>query len=294
MPYRRILCATDFSADAGAALNRAVMVAKEHGASLEVLHVLAHESLDALRQWVPEPLAFGERLMGALRTQLESCAAEAAARAGVRIETRVVVGDVTQSISERAGSADLLVIGAHGTNPLKDFMIGTTAERLAGQCTTPILVVRVPPERPYSNVLVAVDLLPGSDSAMAAALEFAGAATLTAAHVFDVPFEGMLARAGVGQPVVDEHRLRAHQVALDKIAELSRSVSGEAIRFLAVVERGHPAATLVDQQRRTRADLVVIRKRVRSLVEALVLGSVTRHVLSDVASDVLVLTQPAR
>jgi nucleotide-binding universal stress UspA family protein len=294
MPYRRILCATDFSVDAGAALNRAVMVAQEHGASLEVLHVLAHESLDALRQWVPEPLAFGERLTGALRTELESCAAAAAARAGVRIETRVVVGDVTQSILERAGSADLLAIGAHGSNPLKDFMIGTTAERLAGQCTTPILVVRVTPERAYSNVLVAVDLLPGSDKAMATALEFAGGATLTAAHVFDVPFEGMLARAGVGQPVIDEHRLRAHQAALEKIAELSRSVSGEADRFLALVERGHAAATLVDQQRRTRADLVVIRKRVRSLVEALLLGSVTRHVLSDVASDVLLLTQPAR
>src|SRR3954464_10023707 len=294
MPYRRILCATDFSVDASAALNRAVMLAEAHGASLEVLHVVAHESLDALRQWVPEPLAFGERLVGALRAELESCAAGASARSGVRIETRVVVGDVTQSILERTGSADLLAIGAHGTNPLKDLMLGTTAERLAGQCTTPMLVVRVPAERAYSKVLVAVDLLPGSEKAMAAALEFAGGATLIAAHVFDVPFEGMLARAGVAQTQVDEHRRRAHQAALEKLAELSRSVSGDADRFLALAERGHPAATLVDQQRRTGADLLVIRKRVRSLVEALLLGSVARHVLSDVASDVLLLAEPRR
>lgn len=284
MPFKRLLCATDFSADAGAALKRATMLAAEHDASLEVLHVVAHESLDALRQWVPDPLGFGERLVAALRGELERCAAGAA-------QTAVVVGDVTQTILQRAGSADLLVIGAHGTNPLKDLMLGTTAERLTGQCTTPTLVVRVPPERAYSKVLVGLDLLPGSEAAMAAALEFAGTATLIAAHAFDVPFEGMLARAGVAEPLIDEQRLRAHQAAFEKIATLSRAVSGDASRFLALAERGHPAKVLVDQQAKAGADLVVLRKRRRSRVEAVLLGSVTRHVLGDVASDVLLLVE---
>jgi nucleotide-binding universal stress UspA family protein len=126
---------------------------------------------------------------------------------------------------------------------------------------------------------------------MAAALAFAGTATLTAAHAYDVPFDGMLARAGVTQTVIDEHRLRAHRDALEKIAALSRSVSGDAHRFLAFAERGHPAATIVNRSRAMGADLVVIRKRARSLPEAALLGSVTRHVLTDAASDVLVLTE---
>jgi CPA2 family monovalent cation:H+ antiporter-2 len=284
MAYRRIVCGTDFSPDATHALGRAVMLAAEHHAALEVLHVVSHESLDALRQWVPDPLGFGERLVRTLREELDRCAAGAA-------KAEVLIGDVTQSILERAGSADLLVVGAHGTNPLKDFMLGTTAEGLAGQCTTPMLIVRTAPERAYSKVLVGIDLLPGSEAAMAAALEFAGTAILLAAHAFDVPFESMLARAGVAEPLVDAHRVQAHQAALEKIAALSRSVSGEADRFLAVAERGHPAAFLVQQQRKAGADLVVLRKRRRSRVEALVLGSVTRHVSSDVASDVLLLVE---
>jgi len=291
MAFKRIVCATDFSTDASSALARAVLLAAEHGATLEVLHVVAQESLDALRQWVPDPGGFPERLARAAREELERCAADAARRAGISIDTRVVTGDVTQSILERAASSDLVVIGAHGTNPLKDLILGTTAERLAGRCTTPMLIVRTAPERPYSKVLVALDLLPGSEAAMAAALEFSGSAILIAAHAFDVPFEGMLARAGVAEPLVDAHRLQAHQAALEKIAALSRSVSGEADRFLAVAERGHPAAFLVEQQRKAGADLVVLRKRRRSRVEALVLGSVTRHVLSDVASDVLLLVE---
>ena len=68
-------------------------------------------------------------------------------------------------------------------------------------------------------------------------------------------------------------------------------MSGDANRFIAFAERGHPAATIVRRQQAMGADLVVIRKRARSLVEAVLLGSVTRHVLSDAASDVLLLVE---
>lgn len=284
MALDRIVCGTDFSADASSALARAVMLAGEHDAALEVLHVVSGESLEALRQWVPDPAGFPERLVRAVREELEGCAAGAA-------KVEVSVGDVTQSILERAAAADLLVIGAHGTNPLKDLLLGTTAERIAGRCTTPVLVVRAAPAQPYRKVIVAVDLLPGSEQAMAAALELAGTATLTAGHVYDVPFEGMLARAGVAQTVIDQYRVRAHQEALEKIAALSRAVSGDPDRFLAFAERGHPAAAIVNRQQAMGADLVVIRKRARSLVESVVLGSVARHVLSDATSDVLLLVE---
>ena len=86
----------------------------------------------------------------------------------------------------------------------------------------------------------------------------------------------------------------AHQAAVEKIAALSRAVSGDANRFLAFAERGHPAMMILSRQQAMAADLVVIRKRARSLAEAVLLGSVTRHVLSDVASDVLLLAEPKR
>jgi CPA2 family monovalent cation:H+ antiporter-2 len=102
-----------------------------------------------------------------------------------------------------------------------------------------------------------------------------------------------LSSAGVDQELVEHHRVRARQEALEKIAALSRSVSGDDKRFLGFAERGHRAATLVNQQHKMGADLVVIRKRARPLAEAMILGSVTRHVLTDATSDVLLLAQPA-
>lgn len=294
MALNRIVCATDFSTDATNALHRSVILAKEHQATLEVLHVVSRESLDALQEWVREPLDFGARLIQTIREELERSAVEAAREAGIPVTTSVVIGDVTESIMSGCAAADLLVLGAHGTNPLKDAMLGTTAERIAGKCPNPMLIVRLPPQRPYRNVLAAVDLLPGSEEILGAALRFAGGAMLTAVHAFDVPFEGMLQRSGVSQAVIDEHRSLAQREAVEKIAALSLAVAGDGHRFSPFVERGHPAVSIIERSRKDGADLVVILKRARSRTEALVLGSVTRHVIADVETDVLLLAQARR
>jgi len=267
------------------------MLAKEHGAELQLLHVVSAASLEALRQWGPEPLDCPERLVAIVRQELEEIAARTALQYGIRSEARIVVGRVTDSIVSAAASADFLALGAHGMNPLKDAVLGTTAERLVSRTTQPILIVRTPPHQAYRSVLVAVDLLPGAEAALAGAMQLAAEATLTALHAYDVPFEGLLHRAGVSDAAIDQHRGRAHAKAVEKIAELSRAVSGDPLRFLAFVERGDAGARIVERQRTTGADLVVLLKRARSLGESVLLGSVTRHVLADVASDVLLLNE---
>ena len=67
MRLKRILCATDFSADATCVLERAAILAKEHAAELQLMHVVPTASLEALRQWGPEPLDCPERLLAMLR-----------------------------------------------------------------------------------------------------------------------------------------------------------------------------------------------------------------------------------
>jgi len=291
MPLKRILCATDFSSDATSALERAAMLAKEYAAELQLLHVVSAVSLEALRQWGPEPLDCPDRLVQLLRHELEEIAAHTAGQHGVRSEARIVVGDVTDSIVSAGASADLVVLGAHGMNPLKDALLGTTAERMVSRTARPVLIVRTPPHEAYRNVLVPVDLLPGAQEALGAALRFAGEAMITALHAYDVPFEGLLHRAGVSDAAIDGHRARAYDKAVETIGELSASVSGDPLRFLAFVERGDAGARIVERQRTSGADLVVLLKRTRSVGESLLLGSVTRHVLADVASDVLLLKE---
>jgi len=57
----------------------------------------------------------------------------------------------------------------------------------------------------------------------------------------------------------------------------------------------HGAATLriLEQEQTIDADLIVIGKHGRSVMEELLLGSVTKHVLAHSSSDVLIAGQPA-
>ena len=275
-----IVAATDFSDDAGNAVRRAALLAARHGATLEVLHVVSRSSLEALREWLPPGTA--ERLVEDAGRALEETAA--AAPPG---KARLAVGEVLDEILAACARASLLVVGARGVNPLRDAILGTTAERLAGRCTAPILVVRGAPRGEYGRVLVALDLLPGSAGLVEAALAIAPGALIAAAHAYDVPFEGALQRAGVSSAEVDRHRLDAAARARGAIEAIGASAGAPGI--VPMIERAHAARHVVESQRSLGADLVILGKRRRGALESALLGSVTRHVLADAAADVLVL-----
>jgi nucleotide-binding universal stress UspA family protein len=279
-----IVAATDFSQDAGNALRRAVLLAKRQSEALEVVHVVSRSSLEALRHWVPGGVA--ERLIEGARGLLDEAVASAAAPA----KPILAVGDVVDEILTVGARASLLVVGAHGLNPLRDAILGTTAERLIGRCTPPILVVRAPPQAEYRSVLVALDLLPGAAGLVEAAVRMAPGAMIAGAHAYEVPFEGMLQRAGVGPAVIDRHRIEAATKARTAIEAMGTAAG--AVGIVPMVERAHAARHIVESQRSLGADLVVIGKRRRSAVESVLLGSVTRHVLADAEADVLVLHAP--
>jgi len=281
----RIVAATDFSDDAAEAGRQAARIALRHKVELELLHVVSRPSLDAVRRWVQEPANLADRLVEDARHLLEQFAASL----GSEASARVAVGDVLDEILSSCAGDRILAVGARGLNPLRDAILGTTAERLVGRCECPILVVRTPVQDFYRNVLVAIDLLPGSERALAAALEMAPGAKMAAVHAYEVPFEGTLQRAGVAMHAIEQHRAAAFQEALQGIRTLSETVSGDPSLFLPVVDRGYAARVILEHQHGLTADLVVIGKRRRSAAEALILGSTTRHVLADATCDVMVV-----
>jgi len=285
---KRIVAATDFSSDAEKAVQRASLLASQLGVRLELLHVVSESSLDAVREWVRSPPDVADRIVADARHVLEERAASIAERTGLQVSAHVAVGAVSRKILSDCSRAGMLVVGAHGLNVLGEAILGSTAERVVGRYRGPLLVVRGPAQEDYRNVLVAVDLLAGSDHVLATAGRIAPGARLSVIHAYDVSFEGALHRAGVSQKEIDEHRAQAFQKALQAIAALAEKAVAER-RVLPVVERGDPARLIVEHQRSLGADLVVVGKRRRPAAEALLLGSVTRRVLAAAGADVLVL-----
>jgi len=285
--FSRIVAATDFSEAATRAVARAAMLASEHGVPLELLHVVRRTGLDELR-WAASRARLAERFCNQAREGLDALASSI--RLPSPASSRVEVGDVVARIAAHAGRDALLVVGSRGEGNFRDLLLGSTAERLLGRTGGPILVVRAAPAGPYGKVLAALDLAEGSEQVLEAALRASPAAAVTAAHAYDVPFEGMLHRSGVGSEEIDRHRGEALRSAFERIEAMSRRIAPPG-RILALAERGHPARLLLDRSTALGADLVVMGRRRRSAAERFFVGSVARHVVAGAASDVLVVPQ---
>jgi nucleotide-binding universal stress UspA family protein len=286
---QRFVAATDFSEHASWAAQRAALLAAQHGAPLELLHVVAEEQLNALRELLQTKPEGVVRLLEGVRQALSDAAGALAKATGASIESRVEIGEVVEVIAAQTGRADLLALGARGTNPLRDSILGTTAEHLLGKCTPPMLIVKRPAERAYGQVAVAVNFSPASEGALRAALRLAPNAAITALHAYDVPFEGKLRLAGVTNDAIDAYRYRTAEKAIGDLRALGERSAGEQARVATRVGQGYAAHLILENARELRADLIVLGKRKRPLVQELLLGGVARHVLADAGGDVLVV-----
>lgn len=288
--FRRLLCATDFSEHAGIAARRAATVAAAQRAELHLLHVLSEPALRTLMALFPGSADAELRLTEDARRMLEAEAVRLReAVGGVAVTTRLGNGDPDDEILAATESADLLVLGAHGQNPLRDMVIGSTAERLLRKASRPVLVSRAAPEPPYRRVLVPVDFTGHSAGAMRAAAAIAPDAELTALHVFELPFEGKLWLAGVSDDEVNRFRAQARAQALKRVLELAADIGEARSRFRPQVVQGSAARSILEAAEEIDADLIVMGRHGKSAAEAFFIGSVTRHVLSDAACDVLVM-----
>ena len=136
--YDRILVPTDGSAEATAAFDHAVDLAAAVGATVTALYVadttsdsvtlVGGEVVDALEQE-------GERIVAAC--------ADRASETAVEVTTAVEQGDPAVTIidyADREGH-DLVVIGARGSRGIRDYLLGSTTERVARGTTIPVLTI---------------------------------------------------------------------------------------------------------------------------------------------------------
>lgn len=288
----RILAATDFSDDARAAAARAAQLAAVFGARLELMHVLNSPWLATLKDIFQRDDDDEARLQAQAVQELGELATALSREQDVRIESAVRVGVVRDVIREAASRADLLVLGPRGLNPIRDLIVGSTAERLLNAVPCPILVVKRPPLTPYRRVLVAVDFSSYSAPALVAARQIAPDADLHVCHAFNVPYEGKLWIAGVEDGEIKRYRNLARQRAVADMDALVLASGVDPQRILRHVEHGDPGPVLLGQEIAHAADLIVIGKQGHGLVEESLLGSVTRHLLSDARCDILVVHTP--
>lgn len=286
---RLFLAATDFSEDSQRALARSALLAREHEARLKLLHVVSEPSLRSLKGVFGIPIDIEARVIDEVTATLHGLADELARRTGVQPEVEVRTGDITVEILSAAEEAELLAVGARGSSGFLDLFLGSISERLLRRSRRPVLVVKRAPEGPYRRVMVPVAFSPSSLTALQASLLFAPRAETTVFHAFAVPYENTLHLSGLVDEDIQRFRDRAQRAALRKVDDLLAPLGTAAGRVRRSVEHGDPARLIPAKESESQSDLIIIGKKGESALHDILLGSVTRHVLSTSQADVMVV-----
>jgi universal stress protein A len=144
----RVLVAVDDSGFAEDLLRAVVAGIRHENTEVMVLHVL--QPVDT----VPPPeMAQGyapelEDERQPARALVERIATELS-RAGFTAKTEVRIGDVTETVLERAAGwhADLITVGSHGQKSIHNFLLGSVAESVARRAGCSVAIVRTAPTK---------------------------------------------------------------------------------------------------------------------------------------------------
>ena len=187
-------------------------------------------------------------------------------------------------------ACDLIVLGLHRLDPLKDMFIGTTAERIIRNSTLPVLVVKDKPLGPYRKVLVGTDFSPCSSHALQAALALVPHARFHLFHAFETPFPAFIQFRPDDLEAWRRERLdkAVAQVKLDLEQFLMPHIGGTKPQITTLVERGEIAGVVASMLRQHQPDLLVFGTHGRSGVAGALMGSVAVSFLNSPPCDVLV------
>ena len=146
-PFRRVLCAVDFSQDSVRAMEYAASFTRHAAGRLTVLHVVEPMPIgyDPMVGSSFDLAGYEHRLEESGRAQLRMFAPDSAA-AGCEIETMLTRGRAYKEILRIAAErqSDLIVLGVHGRNAFDRLVFGSTTEHIIRRASCPVLAVPAP------------------------------------------------------------------------------------------------------------------------------------------------------
>jgi len=154
--YKRILYATDLSANAAHAFRHAIGIARQYDARVHVLHVLPEMEPSVLNyvstvmgedRLADLELAHKAEIQDQIRKRLHDFAKAELADHPEDVERIADIeihhGNSVANILEAADriDADLVVVGSHGKGLLKYAFLGSVTEKLLRKALRPVLVI---------------------------------------------------------------------------------------------------------------------------------------------------------
>ena len=287
---KSIVVPTDFSQQSQSAVARAIMLARQNGASIHLIHAVGFPHLITPYE-VPLPSGVWEGIRDSAKAKLEELRKE--------IETRgveTVTGEISESenpvptidAAVKAHSADLIVMGTHGHSGLKHAFLGSVAERTLRGVACPVLAVKedeAKASEPIIRILVPVDFSAHSDHAVevAAGLAKLFTAKLDVIHAFDLPRDYTPYGSFFGMEL--EEKIRAG--ATERLAVIEQRLKDKQLDVTTQVGRGFPSVVIAKSAEENGCQLIVMGTRGNTGLSHILLGSVAERTMRAAPCSVL-------
>ena len=284
-----ILVATDGGETSNATLRVAEAIARDHGLSVQVISVLEplasmYAPVDGLM--IALPPTIDDMARAELRWREVHDRVRKTLRTADSWKVQVKVGQVAASVVEAATEIDasLIVLGLGKHRPIDRLLGDEIAAQVARRAACPILAVPSDATAPLRRAVVGMDFSRASVRAARAAVTL----TTPPGHVWlahvKAPLE-ITTEAYEGGMMIYKQGLLA---AFKKIEERLEKV--DLLEVRPVILEGKTAEELLAFAASHRADLMVTGAHGRTLVERLLIASVTTKLLPAARCAVLVIT----
>ena len=262
-----IVVATDFSARADRAVDRALMLGKELGRDVELVHAIEYAPGNKL-----DTAALDERMRAVLP------------ETDVPVTFSYPEGSVPAAIAGHAEDVDaaMIVLGVARFNSVGDYFLGTAVDRVIRGTSKPVVVVKKRPHRGYGKILVATDFSDPSREAIDWVASVFPDAELHLLHAFYVPFEAW----NKAQYVADEIEEEARKKLSDLREELPEEVRSRTSIHLV---RGSLCSAVNEVSRREGIDLVAVGSQGETGFRHATIGSQASSVLENAEVDTLLI-----
>ncbi|MFO8233687.1 MAG: universal stress protein [Longimonas sp.] len=300
MTIRNILVSTDFSDASETAFKQALRFANSLGATVHILHVV--DELEPGWYGVDDARKRATALRSTIKQEATSMLDEMVPDdANVHVNTHVSMQlsfDVAATINEYAAERDidLIVIGTRGQTDRSPYAMGRVASQVIQEAPCPVLAAAesAPWTRgrdPLTDVVAPIDFSEASYRAYSYARFMAHAFDATLHLAFVAESRTVPLFSDTGLPSIQTVEMPAEIVENSRAAlqHMIDHADGPSVEHKIHIEKGEPAAAVLDLIERKGIGLAVIATRGHSGLKRLLLGSTTRRLLRMASCPILTL-----